>query len=194
MKKEHLKIEYIPVDDLKPYDGNAKEHPDWQIEQIMLSIKEFGFQDPIGIWKNEIVEGHGRLIAAKELGMETVPVIRLDQLTDKQRRAYALAHNKLTMNTDFDWSKLEAELRDLDGIDMSQFGFDELEKELESIDSVIEDEYEPELPEKPKSKRGDIYQLGEHRLMCGDSTSEDDLQKLMGGCEPTWYSPILRMA
>lgn len=142
MKEQKLRIEYVPTDSLIPYAGNAKEHPDWQIEQIMLSIKEFGFQDPIGIWKNEIVEGHGRLIAAKELGMETVPVIRLDQLTDEQRRAYAIVHNKLTMNTDFDWSKLEEEMKKLDGIDMSQYGFDELQKELDWFEKRIRNDNE----------------------------------------------------
>ena len=180
MKEQKLKVEYVPIKSLKPYAGNAKEHPDWQIEQIMLSIKEFGFQDPIGIWKNEIVEGHGRLIAAKELGMDTVPVIRLDQLTDEQRRAYALVHNKLTMNTDFDWSKLEEELAALHGVDMSQYGFEDLEKELEDL-NIQEDDFEPDFPEEPKAKRGDVYQLGDHRLMCGDSTIEADLLKLMGG-------------
>ena len=180
MKNDELKIEYIKISELKPYSGNAKEHPDWQIEQIRKSIEEFGFQDPIGIWKDEIVEGHGRLLAAKELGMETVPVIRLDQLTDEQRRAYAIVHNKLTMNTDFDWEKLEAELEALDGIDMSQYGFEELEKELENL-NVEEDDFEPDVPEEPKAKRGDIYQLGDHRLRCGDSTSEDDVRELMGG-------------
>ena len=142
MKEQKLKIEYVPTDSLIPYTGNAKEHPDWQIEQIMLSIKEFGFQDPIGIWKNEIVEGHGRLIAAKDLGMETVPVIRLDQLTDEQRRAYAIVHNKLTMNTDFDWSKLEEEMKKLDGIDMSQYGFDELANELDWFEKRIRNDNE----------------------------------------------------
>ena len=142
MKEQKLRIEYVPTDSLIPYAGNAKEHPDWQIEQIMLSIKEFGFQDPIGIRKNEIVEGHGRLIAAKDLGMETVPVIRLDQLTDEQRRAYAIVHNKLTMNTDFDWSKLEEEMKKLDGIDMSQYGFDELQKEMDWFEKRIRNDNE----------------------------------------------------
>lgn len=181
MNDKKLKIEYVPVDELKPYEGNAKEHPDWQIEQIMLSMKEFGNIDPIGIWRDEIVEGHGRLIAAKELGYEKVPVIRLDQLSDQQRRAYALVHNKLTMNTDFDWSKLEEELKALDSIDMEQFGFDEMQKELEKLDDVIEDDFEPEPPETPKAKIGDIYQLGRHRLMCGDSTDPEAMRNLMGG-------------
>lgn len=185
MKEQKLKVEYVQIESLKPYAGNAKEHPDWQIEQIMLSIKEFGFKDPIGIWKNEIVEGHGRLIAAKELGMENVPVIRLDQLTDEQRRAYAIVHNKLTMNTDFDWSKLEEEMKKLDGIDMSQYGFDELMQELNEkmAGSVVEDDFEPIVPEKPKAKLGDLFLLGNHRLLCGDCRQNEFVQKLMGGVE-----------
>lgn len=122
-----LKVEYIPIDDLNPYEGNAKLHPEEQIEQIKESIKQFGFEDPIGIWgkDNTIVEGHGRLVAAKELGMKEVPVIRLDDLTDEQRRAYTLVHNKLTMNSDFDTSTLDEELLRIDDVDMSEFGFDD---------------------------------------------------------------------
>ena len=108
-----LKIEYLSKNDLKPYINNAKIHTDGQVEQIRKSIEEFDFNDPIAVWgENEIVEGHGRLLAAMEMdNIETVPVIRLDHLTDKQRKAYALAHNKLTMNTDFDIDKLADEMR-----------------------------------------------------------------------------------
>lgn len=121
-----LKIEYIPIGELTPYSGNAKTHPAEQIEQIKRSIEEFGFNDPIAVWgsDNTIVEGHGRLIAGMELGIEKVPIIRLDELTDEQRRAYTLAHNKLTMNSDFDFNLLEMELEEIGSIDMSQFGFD----------------------------------------------------------------------
>ena len=128
---DKLRIEYVPINTLKPYLGNAKEHPDWQIEQIKLSMEEFGNLDPIGVWHDEIVEGHGRLIAAKELGYEEVPVIRLDGLSDQQRRAYTIVHNKLTMNTDFDLEKLQAELDALKEVDMSSYGFGDLEKELD---------------------------------------------------------------
>lgn len=124
----HLKIEYLKIEDITPYKNNAKIHTAEQIKQIKNSIKEFGMNDPIGIWgeKNIIVEGHGRLIACKELGYKEVPVIRLDELTDEQRKAYTLAHNKLTMNTDFDLDLLNLELEDLNftDIDMSDFGFD----------------------------------------------------------------------
>ena len=120
-----LKIEYLNKEQLKPYANNAKLHPAEQVEQIKKSIEEFGFNDPIAIWHdNEIIEGHGKLLAVMEMPeISEVPVIRLDDLTDEQRRAYMLAHNKLTMNSDFDWATLSLELDDIADIDMSQFGF-----------------------------------------------------------------------
>ena len=175
---EQLKIEYVDINSIKPYEKNAKLHPKEQIEQIKKSIEQFGMDDPIGIWKDEIVEGHGRLIACKELGTTEIPIIRLDHLTDEERRAYTLAHNKLTMNSDFDIDILNAELMNFDTIDMTEFGFD-VNFDTGDETEVIEDEA-PELPEEPKSKVGDIYQLGNHRLMCGDSTNPDDVDKLMG--------------
>jgi site-specific DNA-methyltransferase (adenine-specific) len=174
-----LKIEYVDINSIKPYKGNAKLHPEEQIEQIKKSIEQFGMDDPIGIWKDEIVEGHGRLIACKELGYTEVPIIRLDHLSDEERKAYTLAHNKLTMNSDFDLDILNDELDDILNIDMSDFGFD-LDLEDEEEKEIIEDEV-PEVPEEPKAKLGDIYQLGNHRLMCGDSTKEEDVTKLMNG-------------
>lgn len=174
---EKLKIEYVDINSIKPYKNNAKEHPQEQIEQIKNSIKSFEMIDPIGIWKDEIVEGHGRLIACKELGYTEVPIIRLDHLSDEERKAYTLAHNKLTMNSDFDLDILNNELDDILNIDMSDFGFD-LDLEDEEEKEIIEDEV-PEVPEEPKAKLGDIYQLGNHRLMCGDSTNIDDISKLL---------------
>lgn len=175
---EKLIIEYVDINSIKPYKNNAKLHPKEQIEQIKKSIEQFGMDDPVGIWKNEIVEGHGRLIACKELGYNEVPIIRLDHLTDEERKAYTLAHNKLTMNSDFDIEILNDELMNsFDTIDMSDFGFD-LDFEDEEEQEIIENEV-PEVPEEPKAKLGDIYQLGNHRLMCGDSTSEEDVAKLM---------------
>ena len=158
---QSLRIEYIPIEDIKPYENNAKLHPQEQIQQIKNSIIEFGFDDPIAIWKdNIIIEGHGRLIAAQELGYKEIPVIRLDNLTDEQRRAYTLVHNKLTMNSGFDIEMLNIELGGIDSIDMSDFGF---EFEASFGDGapaeVAEDDFEAELPEEPKSKLGDIYQL-----------------------------------
>jgi site-specific DNA-methyltransferase (adenine-specific) len=177
---EDLKVEYVDIDSIKPYKKNAKLHPKEQIEQIKKSIEEFGMNDPIAIDKdNIIIEGHGRLLACKDLGITEVPIIRLDHLTDEQRKAYTLAHNKLTMNTDFDIDILTEELNDILDIDMSDFGFD-LDFEDEEEQEIVEDEV-PEVPEEPKAKLGDIYQLGNHRLMCGDSTSEEDIAKLMNG-------------
>ena len=176
-----LNVEYIPIGDIKPYKNNAKIHTAEQIEQIKKSIEEFGMNDPIGIWgkDNIIVEGHGRLIACLDLGYDEVPVIRLDDLTDEQRRAYTLIHNQTTMNTGFDIDILNEELQNID-LDMSDFGFDIEIDEIEEEKEIIEDEV-PDVPEEPKAKLGDIYQLGNHRLMCGDSTSVDDVEKLMNG-------------
>lgn len=176
-----LKVEYIPIEDIKPYENNAKIHTEEQIEQIKKSIQEFGMNDPIGIWKdNIIIEGHGRLMACKELGFNEVPVIRLDNLTDNQRKAYTLIHNQTTMNTGFDLDILNEELQNIE-IDMSDFGFDEIElDDIEEEKETVEDEV-PDIPEEPKAKLGDIYQLGNHRLMCGDSTSVTDIDKLLNG-------------
>lgn len=176
MKK--LKIEYVSIGDLKPYERNAKLHPKEQVEQIKNSIKEFGFNDPVAVWKDsEIIEGHGRLLAAQELGLTEIPIIRLDSLTDQQRKAYMLAHNKLTMNSDFDMKILAEEIENILDFDMSSFGFDVVFDE----DEVVEDDYTPEVPEEPKAKLGEIYQLGRHRLMCGDSTLPADVQLLLNG-------------
>lgn len=126
MKDNRLIIEYMPIDDLKPYENNAKIHTREQIEQIKASIQEFGMNDPVAIWKdNIIIEGHGRLIACKELGFAELPVIRLDGLTDDERKAYTLVHNKLTMNTDFNIDLLNEELEAIE-IDMTEFGFEDL--------------------------------------------------------------------
>jgi ParB-like chromosome segregation protein Spo0J len=174
-----LKIEYVDIKTIKPYKGNAKKHPKEQIEQIKKSIQEFGNCDPIGIWENEIVEGHGRYLALKQLGVKEVPIIRLDHLTDEQRKAYGLVHNQLTMNSPFDEDMLNLELDGIEDINMEDFGFDlSLDEEVQE---VTEDDYDEEPPAEPKSKRGDIYQLGEHRLMCGDSTNADDVKCLLGG-------------
>lgn len=143
-----LKIDYVDINSIKPYEKNAKLHPKEQIEQIKKSIKQFGMDDPIGIWKDEIVEGHGRLIACKELGMTEVPIIRLDHLTDEERKAYTLAHNKLTMNSDFDLGMLEDELNDILNIDMNDFGFNfDLEPLQEELDreEIEEKEYQVKI-------------------------------------------------
>ena len=176
----NLKIEYVSKDQLKPYEKNAKLHTDDQVEQIKRSIEEFGFNDPIAVWhEDEIIEGHGRLLAVMEMPeIETVPIIRLDDLTDEQRRAYMLVHNKLTMNTDFDFELLDSELGGIVDIDMSEFGFD-IEIEEEEPDEIIDDEVPEEV--ETRCKLGDIWQLGNHRLICGDSTSIEQVDRLMNG-------------
>ena len=123
-----MQIVVIPIGDLTPYEKNAKVHTKEQIKQIKISIEKFGMNDPIGIWgdKNIIIEGHGRWMALKELGYEEVDCIRLDHLSDEERKAYALAHNKLTMNTDFDFDLLQEEIELLSDFDMSEFGFEEV--------------------------------------------------------------------
>lgn len=135
-----LQIEYVGIDTIKPYKNNAKLHPIEQIEQIKKSIEQFGMDDPIGVWKDEIVEGHGRLIACKELGMKEVPIIRLDHLTDEERKAYTLAHNKLTMNSDFDLDILNDELDNILNINMEDFGFEIYEPFEEQEQNYITDE------------------------------------------------------
>lgn len=142
-----LKVDYIPIEQLKPYEKNAKIHTPDQIEQIKKSIQEFGMNDPIGIWgeDNLIVEGHGRLQACKELGMKEVPVIRLDDLTDEQRRAYTLVHNQTTMNTGFNIGILDEELDNID-IDMSELGFPDSEEV--NLDDFFTEAEEPIKDEK----------------------------------------------
>ena len=128
MAESKLQIEYLPIDELKPYEKNAKLHPIEQIEQIKKSIQDYGFRDPVGIWKGEIVEGHGRIIAAKELGLKVVPVIRLDDMSDEQRREYALVHNQTTMNSGFDFSILYGELEGLPNFEAEFFGIENSEQ------------------------------------------------------------------
>lgn len=128
-----LSIEYLSIDELKPYPNNARKHRDKDVNAIASSIDEFGFDDPIGIWSKEniIVEGHGRYQAAKSLGIDRVPVIRLDHLTDEQRKAYALAHNKTAELSAWDFDLLDTELGDIPGIDMTEFGFEFVDEWLE---------------------------------------------------------------
>lgn len=139
-----LKVEWVDIEEIKPYENNAKEHPAEQISQIKKSIQEFGFNDPLAIWKNKCVCGHGRLLAAKELGFTKLPIIRLDHLTDEQRRAYTLVHNQLTMNSGFNLDTLKVELDNIGEIDMSEFGFslDGIgEEPAERPEATINDEY-----------------------------------------------------
>lgn len=124
-----LKIEYLPIETIVPYENNAKVHTAEQIEQIKKSIEDYGMNDPIGIWHDTIVEGHGRLMACLELGYTEVPVIRLDHMTDEQRREYMLVHNQTTMNTGYDFDLLSIELDELADFDAGAYGL-----ELNEID------------------------------------------------------------
>ena len=184
-----LEIVYLSTGELTPYENNTRRHAPEDIEQIKESIKADGFNDPIGVWgeKNIIVEGHGRLIAAKEMGIDRVPCIRLDHLTDTQRRDYAIRHNRTAELSAWDFEKLEEEIAQLEfeGSDIRNL-FDDLPdeyKDEERLDNIQEDE-PPEPPEEPIAQRGQIWQLGEHRLMCGDSTSKEDMDALLDGERP----------
>ena len=139
---DNLKIEYVSLSEIKPYEYNAKIHTAEQIEQIKKSITEYGFNDPIAVWKNnEVIEGHGRLIAALELNIDKVPVIRLDEMTDDQRRAYMLVHNQLTLDTGFDYDMLVMEIESLN-MDLDEFGF-KIEPDFEEP-AFENTEYAPE--------------------------------------------------
>jgi DNA modification methylase len=180
-----MKIEQRLISELIPYANNARTHNAEQITQIASSIKEFGFNNPILIDKdNGIIAGHGRLEAAKKLNLTEAPTIRLDHLTNAQRKAFMLADNRIAVNSDWDIELLSLELKDLDAeFDLTMLGFDE--KELaallnpEQVEGLTDEDAVPELPDEPTTKLGDIYQLGNHRLMCGDSTSIDAVEKLI---------------
>lgn len=158
---DYMKFEYVKADTLIPYEKNARSHGKEDIKAIADSIEEFGFIDPIGIWHNIIVEGHGRLLAAKQLGLDMVPVIHLDQLTDEQRRAYALAHNKTAELSGWDFNVLASELQDIAEIDMSKFGFDMSalgEDEGQQAEEIEEDEAPDEV--EKRASAGDVWKLG----------------------------------
>lgn len=173
-----MNILQIPIEEVTPYTNNPR-HNDKAVDQVANSIKEFGFKVPIIIDKNNvIVAGHTRVKAAKKLGLESVPCIMADDLSEEQVKAFRLADNKVSELAEWDFDKLEEELNNI-SIDMSVFGFESLIEELEP--EVVEDDYSESLPAEPKAKTGDIYQLGRHRLMCGDSTSVTDIERLLGG-------------
>lgn len=182
------KIEWMSVETLIPYAKNARTHSDEQVAQIAGSIKEFGFNNPVLIDKeNSIIAGHGRLMAARKLGMDKVPAVQLEHMTEAQRKAYVLADNRIALNSGWDTSMLSLELQELkDDIDLSLLGFDADELDallnpIEETEGLTDEDAVPDVPEEPKTKLGDIYILGNHRLMCGDSTSIDAVEKLVNG-------------
>jgi len=178
------------VAELIPYANNSRTHSDEQVAQIAASIKEFGWTNPILITDNSIIAGHGRLMAARKLGMSKVPCIEVKNLTPAQVKAYIIADNKLALNAGWDNELLNIEFQELEqlGFDLELTGFslDEIDalKPVELNEGLTDEDAVPDAPEEPKTKRGDIYQLGYHRLMCGDSTFIDDVEKLMQGTYP----------
>ena len=183
-----MQVEQISIETLIPYVNNARTHSDAQVAQIAASIKEFGFNNPVLIADdNSIIAGHGRVMAARKLGKDTVPAVRLSHLTEMQRKAYILADNKLALNADWDNSLLAIELADLKdlGFDTELTGFsaDEIAAlmPVELTEGLTDEDEVPEVPVDPVTKLGDVWLLGKHRLMCGDSTSVDAVDKLMAG-------------
>jgi len=182
------KVERRKVTDLTPYARNSRTHSDEQVAQIAASIKEWGFTNPILIDpEGGIIAGHGRLMAAQRLGLEDVPCVTASGWTEAQKRAYVIADNKLALNAGWDNDMLAVEfgeLKDLD-FDLSLTGFDD--DELGSLladeraEGLADEDAVPEAPADPVTVEGDVWLLGRHRLMCGDSTSIDAVDKLMDG-------------
>jgi 16S rRNA G966 N2-methylase RsmD len=185
-----LEIKYKPIGDLIPYARNSRTHSDAQVAQIAASIKEFGWTNPVLLdGENGIIAGHGRVMAAQKLGEKQVPTIELSHLDEHQKRAYIIADNKLALNAGWDNEILALEISDLKdaGYDLELTGFTDEEigaLNPEVIEGLTDEDAVPEVPEEPITKPGDIYQLGNHRLMCGDSTFIDDVETLMQGTYP----------
>ena len=189
MSDRELAIEYRALDSLVPYARNARTHSEAQIAEIAGSIREFGFTNPVLIAEDDtLIAGHGRVLAARLLGMETVPSIVLTGLSESQRRALVLADNRIALNAGWDESLLALEIIDLKeaGYDLGIMGFED--GELDRLLSGSDDDDAstapvviPEPPRNPASQTGDLWILGDHRLLCGDSTSETDVRRLMNG-------------
>lgn len=183
-----MQINEIEVSKLIPYAKNSRTHDDAQVAQIAASIKEFGWTNPILVDGDKgVIAGHGRLLAARKLGYNKVPVIELKHMTEAQKRAYVIADNKLALNAGWDNNFLALELQDLKNqdFDLTLLGFDDKELDAllapEIVEGLTDKDEVPDTPIEPKTKLGDIYILGNHRLMCGDSTSITDIEKLMNG-------------
>ncbi len=185
--KNKPKIEILKTDSLIPYARNSRTHSEAQVAQIAGSIREFGFTNPVLIdAENGIIAGHGRIMAAQKLGLAEVPCIRLDHLTETQRKAYVIADNKLALNSGWDETMLALELAELqdDNFDLSLTGFDESELAdllAETIEGETDPDEVPEPPVNPVTVLGDVWVMGKHRLLCGDSTNIDAVEKLMAG-------------
>ena len=184
MSNKEKDYPFIDINELKPYKNNARLHPQDQIDKIVNSINEFGFITPVIIDEdNTILVGHGRTQAAKQAGLTQVPYRRVTNLTDEQKRAYILADNKLSDIAEWDEELLQIELEKIN-LDMTAFGFEEFEIDIEEEKAEIVEDEIPEAPAEPKAKAGNIYKLGKHRLMCGDSTDADHVKQLFDGVQP----------
>lgn len=171
--------------DLIPYARNSRTHSDAQVAQIAASIREFGFTNPVLVdGANGVIAGHGRILAARKLGLDTVPVIELAHLSEAQKRAYVIADNKLALNAGWDDEMLRLEISELTdaGFDVSLLGFSDEELALmdpEQVEGLTDEDAVPDVPDVPVTALGDVWLLGKHRLMCGDSTSIDAVDRLM---------------
>ena len=174
-----MQITYKKLEELSPYKNNPRKN-DHAVDAVANSIKEFGFKVPVVIDKNgEIIAGHTRYKAAKKLKLKEIPCIIADDLTEEQIKAFRIADNKVGELAEWDLDMLDVELDEITEIDMEQFGFNIPDMEYDA--EAVEDDFDEEPPEEPKSKPGDIFKLGAHVLMCGDSTDVNSVEKLMGG-------------
>ena len=182
MQENKTDYPFIDINELKPYENNARLHPQEQINKIVNSIKEFGFITPVIIDENNtILVGHGRTEAAKQAGLTKVPYRRITNLTDEQKRAYILADNKLSDIAEWDEQLLQMELDSI-SLDMTAFGFDDFTIDIEEDNEAeVEEDEIPETPEEARAQLGDLYKLGNHRLLCGDSTDAINVDILMNG-------------
>ena len=183
-----MQITQRKTTDLIPYVNNARTHSEQQVLQIAASIKEFGFNSPVLVdGDNGIIAGHGRVMAAKKLGLDEIPTIELKHLTKTQKKAYILADNRLALNSGWDADLLALELGELsdDGFDLDLLGFDDAELSLgdepKTTEGLTDEDAVPDVPDEPITKLGDVWIMGNHRLMCGDSTSVDAVDSLMNG-------------
>jgi DNA modification methylase len=184
-----LAIDYRAVEALVPYARNARTHSDAQVARLAGSIREYGFTNPVLVdGDNGIIAGHGRVMAARQLGLARVPVIELAHLTEAQKRAYILADNRLAEEAGWDKDLLAIEVADLAvlGVDLDGIGFDarEVDALLRRGEANAEEEQIPDPPAVPVSRAGDLWQLGAHRLLCGDATNAADVARLLGGVHP----------
>jgi DNA modification methylase len=185
---DDLQIAWRPLGELIPYAHNPRTHTDAQVAQIAASIREFGWTNPVLVdGENGIIAGHGRVLAARKLGLQRVPVIELSHMSEAQKRAYVLADNQLALNAGWDEDLLRVELADLSelGFDMSLIGFGagELNRLLagDSRTGLTEDDDAPELPKQTVTQPGDLWIMGEHRLLCGDATMLADVERVLEG-------------